>query len=229
MDVSEPTLHQIQASPPSPVAPSNFIATVPSLCACACRTTFFRPASLPSRARTLASCGNQAAIAERLRLLQRPSRRRIWRFIEPLHAAAHFRRRPHRRRRRGARCALRRRRRRRAPRRRAFCARARGVLRVGRRLQPLRHRLPLAHVWAAACTPSCAGADRNGRERIPMQRCRRHEGSALEAAWECWCCSVASCPIKRKSHGGAHKSGPCAAEPGLVRGAAYASRPRIRS
>lgn len=39
-----------------------------------------------------ASCGNQAAIAEQLRLLQRPSRRRISRFVEPLHAAAPFRR-----------------------------------------------------------------------------------------------------------------------------------------
>ena len=78
VSVSEPTLHQIQASPPSPVAPSNFIANVPSLCACACRRTFFRPASLPSRARTLraaatklrspsscACCSGPAAAASR--------------------------------------------------------------------------------------------------------------------------------------------------------------------
>ena len=89
VNVSEPTLHQIQASPPSPVAPSNCIANVPSLCTS--QDPF--PTGLATKpSKDAASCGNQAAIAEQLRLLQRPSRRRISRFVEPLHAAAPFRR-----------------------------------------------------------------------------------------------------------------------------------------
>lgn len=163
VNVSEPTLHQIQASPPSPVAPSNFIANVPSLCTSRAAGPFSdRPRYQAEQGRCelrQPSCDRRAAAPAAA--AQPPPHLAIRRAIA--RRGAFSPRRPHRRRRRRARAVL-------SPSRQSSdvtagavrSARARGVLplRVSRRLQPLRHRLPLAHVWAVAAVPVCA--DRMG-------------------------------------------------------------------
>lgn len=187
VNVSEPTLHQIQASPPSPVAPSNFIANVPSLCTYACRRTLFRPASLPSRARTLraaatklrspsscACCSGPAAAASRDSSSHCTPRRLFAAPPSPPQASPR------------SRCALsvtselRRHRR-----RRAFCACA-GRSSASR--QPSTT-TSSASPPAGACVGGrrCAGLRRpDGRERDVCGRgcsaTRRHEGSELAAA-----------------------------------------------